>query len=244
MDGPSTAPRPSPTPRAPSTRPGPAHLAEAAAALGAHLVHVSTDFVFGAGDGSPFAEDAPTAPLGVYGATKREGELAVLEGAPGSAVVRTAWMHSAHGENFVLTMLRLMGERDALSVVCDQVGAPTRAASLAEALWRAVERRVGGTLHWSGAGVASWYDFAVAIAEEGAGRGLVPPGVRVSPIPASAYPTPAARPPFGVLSLTLSAQRLGLEPEHWRAGLRATLDEVGATRAASATEPRRLGATP
>ena len=209
---------------------GPAHLAEAARGCGAHLVHVSTDFVFGPSDGTPFAEDAPTGPLGVYGATKRDGELAALDGAPGAAVVRTAWVHSAHGSNFVLTMLRLMGERDALSVVADQVGAPTRAGSLAGALWRAVERRVAGTLHWSGAGVASWYDFAVAIAEEGAARGLVPPGVRVSPIPASDYPTPAARPPFGVLSLVATRAALELEPEHWRAGLRATLDEVRAAR--------------
>ena len=209
---------------------GPAHLAEAARAHGAHLVQVSTDFVFGAGDGTPFAEDAPTAPLGVYGATKRDGELAALDGAPGAAVVRTAWVHSAGGSNFVLTMLRLMGERDALSVVADQVGAPTRAGSLADALWRTLERRAAGTLHWSGAGVASWYDFAVAIAEEGAARGLVPRGVRVSPIPASDYPTPAARPAFGVLSMVRTRAALGLEPEHWRAGLRTTLDELRSLR--------------
>ena len=223
---------------------GPAHLAEAARACGAHLVHVSTDFVFGRGDGRPFAEDAPTAPLGVYGLTKREGELAVLDGAPGAAVVRTAWMHSAGGENFVATMLRLLAEREELGVVADQVGAPTRTASLAAALWRAVERRVPGTLHWTGAGVASWYDFAVAIAEEGAARGLVPAGRRVRPIPASAYPTPAARPPFGVLSLVRTSRELGLTPEHWRDGLRLTLDEVRAARRADAPPSTSAHANP
>ena len=218
---------------------GPRHLAEAACAVGAHLVHVSTDFVFGAGDGRPFAEDAPTAPLGVYGATKREGELAALETAPGAAVVRTAWVHSAHGSNFVLTMLRLMAERESLSVVSDQVGSPTRAGSLAEALWRAVERGASGTLHWTGAGVASWYDFAVAIAEEGAARSLLPAGRAVSPIPASDYPTPAERPAFGVLSLVGTTRALGLEPEHWREGLRRTLDEVARARDLSRTQERR-----
>ena len=210
---------------------GPRHLAEAARATGAHLVHVSTDFVFGRGDGTPFAEDAPTSPLGVYGRTKREGELAVLEGAPGAAVVRTAWMHSAGGQNFVLTMLRLLAERESVSVVADQVGSPTRAGSLAAALWRAVERRAAGTLHWTGAGVASWYDFAVAIAEEGALRGLVPLGRAVRPISGRDYPTPADRPAFGVLSLAGAREALGMEPEHWRHGLRTTLDELVRARA-------------
>lgn len=211
---------------------GPEHLAEAARECGAHLVHVSTDFVFGEGDGTPFAEDAPTSPLGVYGRTKRDGELAALRTAPGAAVVRTAWVHSAQGSNFVLTMLRLMAERESLNVVADQLGAPTRAGSLAVALWRTVERGASGVLHWTGAGVASWYDFAVAIAEEGAARGLVPAGRRVRPIPASQYPTPAARPAYGVLSHLATRERLGIEPEHWREGLRATLDEVAAARAA------------
>lgn len=217
---------------------GPAHLAEAASERGSHLVQVSTDFVFGTGDGTPFAEDAPTAPLGVYGATKREGELAVLEGAPGAAVVRTAWMHSAQPGNFVSTMLRLMGERETLSVVADQVGAPTRAASVATALWRTVARRTGGTLHWTGAGVASWYDFAVAIAEEGEARGLVPPDRRVRAICAREYATPAARPSWSVLSLVRTQEVLGLEAPHWRDGLRATLDEFAA-RAAGGTRTDR-----
>ena len=221
---------------------GPAHLAEAARACGAHLVHVSTDFVFGAGDGTPFEEGAPTSPLGVYGRTKRDGELAALELAPGSAVVRTAWVHSASGSNFVLTMLRLMAERESLDVVADQLGAPTRAGSLALALWRTVELGAAGILHWTGAGVASWYDFAVAIAEEGAARGLVPAGRRVRPIPSRDYPTPAARPAYGVLSHLATRERLGIAPEHWREGLRATLDEVAAARAAPARPDAEPGA--
>ncbi len=209
----------------------PAHLAEAARELGAHLVQVSTDFVFPGTGGTPLAEDAETGPLGVYGRTKRDGELAALRGAPGAAVVRTAWVHSAHGGNFVRTILRLLSERESLGIVADQFGTPTRAESLAAAVWRTVERRLDGVLHWTDAGAASWYDFAVAIAEEGAARGLVPAGREVRPIPASDYPTPAARPGFAVLCTRRTRERLGLEPEHWRSGLRATLDALAATAA-------------
>ena len=163
----------------------------AATKAGAKLVHVSTDFVFGGDSPRPYAVDAPTAPLGVYGRTKREGELLVLAADARHLVVRTAWVYAATGRNFVLTMLRLMKERGAVSVVADQVGSPTWAAGLAETLWDLARLDASGLMHVTDAGVASWYDFAVAIAEEGAAAGLLDAGTVVNPIASSAFPSRA-----------------------------------------------------
>lgn len=205
---------------------GARNLALAAAKLGAHVVHVSTDFVFGEGDGRPFATDAPTAPMGVYGHSKLDGEQAVRECAPSSAIVRTAWVYSSHGNNFVKTMLRLMSERDEIGVVADQVGAPTWAHSLAQALWRSAALRTEGTLHWTGAGVASWYDFALAVLEEGRACGLLDRDVRVKPLTTEEYPTPAVRPPYSVMDLVSTRDALSMNPSHWREDLRAMLGEL------------------
>jgi dTDP-4-dehydrorhamnose reductase len=163
----------------------------------------------------------------VYGRTKLAGEQAVLEILPErSVIVRTAWVYAAEGSNFVRTMLRVMNASGAVRVVADQVGTPTAAASLAETLWKiASEPRITGIHHWTDAGVASWYDFAVAIAEEGAALNLVPPTVTVTPIATADYPTPARRPAYSVLDKS-SLAGYGLVPAHWRRRLRTVLGEM------------------
>ncbi|MEE9322770.1 MAG: dTDP-4-dehydrorhamnose reductase [Granulosicoccus sp.] len=203
------------------------YLAEAAVENGAHLVHVSTDFVFGSGSGTPFVETADVAPVSVYGKTKLEAEEVLAQLMPDSSVViRTAWVYSSHGNNFVKTMLRLMNERDELGVIADQIGSPTWACSLAEALWRAADIHATGMLHWTGAGVASWYDFAVAIFEEATALGLLDREVSIKPLRTDQYPTPAARPAYSVLELTRSWETLGMSAIHWREDLRSMLREL------------------
>ena len=206
---------------------GPGHLAAAARECGARLIHISTDFVFDGAASVPYHPDSPTNPLSVYGRTKRDGERAVLEALPEHAtIVRTAWVYAATGANFVRTMLRIMREKGTVRVVADQVGTPTAARHLAEALWRiAADLQIRGIHHWTDAGVASWYDFAVAIAEEGADLGLVPPEVTVTPISTADYPTPARRPSYSVLDKGSLAAH-GLTPIHWRKRLRAILKEI------------------
>jgi len=205
---------------------GPLNLARAAKELGkCRLLHVSTDFVFDGRRGTPYAPDSQTAPLGVYGKTKLEGEQQVI-GSLGDRVVvlRTSWVYDAVGRNFMTTMLRLMNERRTVRVVADQVGTPTSAHSVAEALWRfAGNVNLSGTFHWSDAGVASWYDFAVAIAEEGTALGLVPKDVQVTPIATEEYPTPAKRPGYSVLDKRATVAALGISPPHWRVNLRSVL---------------------
>ena len=204
---------------------GPRHLAQAAAACGARLVHISTDFVFDGHASVPYPPDAPTAPLGVYGRTKLEGEQAVLELLPSSAVVvRTAWVYAAQGANFMRTMLRVMGEKGQVRVVADQIGTPTAADSLAGVLWALAQRAdVTGLQHFTDAGVASWYDFAVAIAEEAAALGLLPASVQVRAIGTADYPTPARRPSYSVLDKRALLAALAPEHHHWRVSLRRVL---------------------
>lgn len=206
-----------------------AHLAEACRDSCARLVHVSTDYVFDGRSSEPYAPDAPTNPLSVYGRTKRDGELAALA-APGALVVRTAWVYAAHGRNFVATMLRLLRERDEVRVVADQVGSPTAASGLAGALWTLAAQGAGGVHHWTDSGVASWYDFAVAIREEAMALGA--PGLsgsRVVPIRTADYPTPARRPAMGVLAKDATWASTG-PAAHWRVALRATLAQMDLPR--------------
>ena len=206
---------------------GAGNLARAANAQGAWLLHVSTDFVFDGMASRAYAPDSRPGPLGVYGQTKLQGEERVRAAAADSAlIVRTSWVYSAHGANFVKTMLRLMNERDSLGVVADQIGAPTWAHRLAEVIWRAAAARTIGVQHWSDAGVASWYDFAVAIQEEALSLGLVARKAAVRPIATSEYPTPARRPQFSVLDSSALRSTLGIEPIHWRVNLRAMLREL------------------
>ncbi|WP_335338200.1 dTDP-4-dehydrorhamnose reductase [Lacimicrobium alkaliphilum] len=165
-----------------------------------HLVHVSTDYVFAGDKGSPYKVDDPHNPQGVYGASKAAGEKAILEHwAKSSCIVRTSWVYSRHGNNFVKTMLRLMKEKPELNVIDDQVGTPTSVTGLAACCLQAARDKVCGVHHYTDAGVASWYDFAVAIQDLALQSGLLNQAIPVNPIPTTAYPTPAKRPHYSVL---------------------------------------------
>lgn len=206
---------------------GPDNLARACAARGLRLIHVSTDFVFDGKQGRPYRPDDATHPLGVYGQTKLDGERAVLGSGADAVVLRTGWVYSRHGGNFVKTMLRLMAEREHITVVEDQIGTPTWARSLAQTCWSLLTQpQALGTLHWSDAGACSWYDFALAIREEAQALGLLQRAAEVTPIPAVNYPTPAARPSFSVLDKSATREFVGHAGEHWRHQLRAMLADM------------------
>ena len=199
-----------------------AAMVEAMAETGGTVVHVSTDYVFDGTASSPYVPDAPRNPQSAYGRTKAEGEDHLR---PVDVLVRTAWVYEAGGANFVRTMIRLMKERDELGVVSDQIGAPTWATGLARTIWGLVEKQASGTFHHSDAGVASWYDFAVAIGEEALARRLIARIPRIRPITTADYPTPANRPAFSLLDCRATREALGEEPVHWRTNLRLMLDE-------------------
>ena len=203
------------------------NLANAANQINARIVHVSTDFVFGESVGAPFATNASTDPVNVYGKSKLAGEIVLQKLMPNNhAIVRTSWVYSSNGNNFVKTMLRLMTERDELGVVADQVGTPTWAHSLAVALWQSAIQDTQGALHWTGAGVASWYDFSVAILEEAKATGLIDSDVTIKPLTTEQYPTPAARPNYSVLECQSSCIQLKMQAQHWRVDLRKMLKEL------------------
>ena len=196
--------------------------ADAVTILAAHapkLVHISTDFIFDGTASQPYTPDAVPNPVSVYGATKLAGEIAA---GPNALIVRTAWVYAAQGNNFVHTMLRLMRERPEIRVVADQVGTPTHAAGLARALWKLIAADATGSFHWTDAGVASWYDFAVAIHEEALEIGLLDSAVTIIPIRTQDYPTPASRPAYSVLDKTSTWAITG-PAAHWRTELRLCL---------------------
>lgn len=194
---------------------GPRNLAKAAAALGAKLVHISTDYVYSGTASGPIRETAVTDPQGVYGRTKLAGEQAVLAELPDALIIRTAWVYSSFGHNFVKTMLRLGQERPSLSVVADQIGSPTFAGDLAEAILRILgqEESPSGLYHYSNEGVASWYDFAQAIFE------LAQIDCALQPIDTKDYPTPAKRPAFSLLHKGKIKNDFALAIPHWRESL-------------------------
>ena len=194
-------------------------IATGAARVGARLVHVSTDFVFDGTASSPYTPDAARNPLGVYGASKAAGEDSVMAAAPGALIVRTAWVYGAGGKNFVETMLRLMATRDTVSVVADQVGTPTHTGSLARAILALSAKGVTGVHQFTDAGVASWYDFAVAVHEIARAQGILVGDVMVRPIVTADYPTPARRPAYSVLDKTSTWAALGAPAAHWRSEL-------------------------
>jgi dTDP-4-dehydrorhamnose reductase len=179
----------------------PGALAHACREIGARLIHVSTDYVFDGRASRPYRPDDATNPQNVYGASKLEGEQRIAQcSGLDWVVVRTAWVYAAQGKNFVRTMLRLFGERERIGVVADQIGTPTSAASLARCLWAvAAKREVRGVLHYTDAGVASWFDFAVAIYEEAKALGLTNKKPEIAPITTHEYPTPAARPLYTLM---------------------------------------------
>ena len=204
----------------------PGAMARAAAELGIPFVHISTDYVFSGNGDKPFSPDDPTAPLGAYGRTKLAGEQLVARAGGPFAILRTSWVFSAHGGNFVKTMLRLAESRDSLTIVADQIGGPTSARAIALACKVIAEQLMkdpakSGIYHFSGAPDTSWADFARAIFE------MAERSVTVTDIPTSAYPTPAARPLNSRLDCTtLSA--FGLARPDWRVDLAQVLQELGA----------------
>ena len=208
---------------------GPENLALACLELGIRLIHVSTDFVFDGKQSQPYQPQDIRNPLGVYGASKARGEEAIEAILPDAIIVRTAWVYDREGSNFTTTMLRLMGERDHLGIVADQIGTPTWAGTLAQSLYAlAANRNASGIYHCTDAGAASWYDFAVAIYEEGKASGLLPENkqVQISPIATADYPTPAARPAYSVLDKSRLVSDAGLKLNHWRQVLRAALNST------------------
>ena len=205
----------------------PGAMAGACAALDIPFVHISTDYVFDGSGDRPRTPDDPTVPLGAYGQTKLAGEEAVAKAGGTWAILRTSWVFSAHGANFVRTMLRLSETRDALTVVADQIGGPTPAGDIAAACLAMVESlktdpAVSGIYHFSGAPDVSWADFAREIFRQ-AGR-----AVTVTDIPTEAYPTPAPRPGNSRLDCTATKAVFGIDRPDWREGLDGVLDELGA----------------
>jgi dTDP-4-dehydrorhamnose reductase len=207
-------------------RDGAAHLAQAATEVGARMVHVSTDFVFDGQTSKAYLPGDPPAPLGVYGASKLAGEIAVAAVAPGALIVRTAWVYSPHGGNFLKTMLRVMAARGEVRVVADQIGTPTSATTLASALWGLALAGATGIHHHTDAGVASWYDFAQAIGEDAHASGRLGVAPKVIPIGTEDYPTPARRPAFSVLDKTSTWRILGAPAPHWRSAMRDVIGRM------------------
>ena len=212
-------------------RDGPAMLARACRDRSVPLTHVSTDFVFDGEKGSPYTETDPVRPLGVYGASKAEGETAVRELLESHFIVRTAWLYGVHGANFVKTMIRLGRERETLRVVADQHGCPTSAADLADALLTMANqvRRGGdilwGTYHYCGSGITTWHGLAEAAI--GQARAHVPMTVtEIVPIPTSEYPTPARRPAFSALDCGKIEAAFGVTRRPWAESLAETVDRI------------------
>jgi len=199
----------------------PRYIAEACHGTSCRIIHVSTDFVFDGEKSSPYLPTDTVNPINVYGSSKLMGEQSLPSDA---LILRTSWLYSSLGANFVNTMLRLMAERDELGIIADQVGTPTYAKGLAEAIWSFIEKGEGeGVYHWSDAGVASWYDFSVAIMEEGIAAGVLDKAITIRPIQTSDYTTPAKRPAYSVMDKTTTWLKLGTEPQHWRVSLRGML---------------------
>jgi dTDP-4-dehydrorhamnose reductase len=203
---------------------GARNVAVAAAAFGARLIHISTDYVFDGLQSTPYRVDAVPSPLSVYGASKLEGEYAVLRAASDATIVRCGWLYSSSGRNFLTTILARISQPQLLRVVDDQVGVPTSAREFAGFLWWLTEnpgdQRV---MHWANAGQASWYDFAVAIAEIVRDREMVDPIAVIEPIKTGEHPARATRPPYSVLDATRSWKAIGKNASHWREALAFTM---------------------
>ena len=207
-------------------RDGARHLAEAAEAAGAAMLHISTDYVFDGAGGAPYDEAAQTAPQNIYGASKLAGEQAVLAACRRAVVMRTSWVFGAHGQNFVKTMLRLGRERDSLGIVADQYGAPTAAADIAAALITIVRRHTpeqlaerAGIYHYCGSPYASWFEFAETIFAEAAAQGVLAKIPAVKPIATADYPTPAKRPADSRLDCGKIRTVFGIGPCDWHSAL-------------------------
>jgi dTDP-4-dehydrorhamnose reductase len=218
---------------------GPGHLAAACKTAAIPLIHISTDYVFDGSKQGPYREADPVNPLGVYGRSKEAGDRAVREALAEHVILRTAWVYSAHGHNFVRTMLRLAAERPVLRVVADQIGSPTSAADVAAAIAAIVQRLTAGDEHWgtyhfAGGGAVTWHGFAEAIFELAAPWREPPP--KVEAITTVEYPTPARRPANSVLDCRLIGAVFGIEPQPWREALAEVIRELYESRARQAEE--------
>ena len=202
-------------------------LAAGAAKAGARFVHISTDFVFDGLAKAPYKPDDAAAPVSVYGLSKLAGERAAREAMPAATIVRTSWLYSSHGRNFVTNMLRLMDEREGLRVVVDQMGSPTWSRPLADALWSIASREdMPGIWHWCDAGRCSWYEFACAIQDEALDRRLLSRRIPIQPVATAEFPTDAERPAMSALDDSATRASLGIEPMPWRVALGRMLDEM------------------
>ncbi len=201
-------------------------IARAAGHCGARLLHLSTDFVFDGGSNRAYLTTDLANPRGVYASTKLGGEQQAMD--HGDAIVlRTAWVYASSGRNFVLTILRLMKEKPEIRVVADQIGTPTWATGIGHAIWGLIDASAPrGIYHWTDLGIATWYDFAVAIQEEALTRGLLSHTIPIVPIATAQYPTPAMRPTFSVLNTESTRALVKVPAQHWRHQLRVMLDEL------------------
>lgn len=192
------------------------NLAEAAVKTGARVIHISTDYVFSGQGFRPYEENDEPYPQGIYGRTKLEGEALLTSFCQNAMIIRTAWLYSEFGKNFVKTMLSLAETRPEINVVADQIGSPTYAGDLAKAIHRIIrhDKWTPGIYHFTDEGVASWYDFTKAIFE------IAGKDTKVNPIPTSAYPTPAKRPLYSVLSKAKIKSTYGIEIPYWRDSLK------------------------
>lgn len=204
------------------------NLARAMKEVGGTLFHISTDYVFGSEGNTPRTEEMPLNPLGVYGRTKLHGEQAILESGCKALILRTAWLYSEFGNNFLKTMLRLTAEREQLNVVFDQVGTPTYAGDLALAIFSIIEAGVyegnEGIYHFSNEGVCSWYDFAVEIAAVAGNTNC-----RITPCHSSEFPSPVTRPPYSVLDKTKIKNTFDIDIPHWRESMEYCIKRIKAT---------------
>ena len=205
-------------------------LAEESQKLGSFLIHISTDYVFNGNSNYPYQETDKTNPLSVYGQTKLAGEIAIQNICPQHLILRTAWVYGTYGKsNFVKTMLRLGIERPEVRVVADQIGSPTWAQNIASAITQLIPHltsETAGIYHYTNSGVASWYDFAIAIFEEAEKLGFPLTIKNIIPITTPEYPTPAKRPAYSVLACEKISKLLGTYSPHWRQGLRLMLKEL------------------
>jgi len=204
---------------------GAGNIAAAANKTGARLIHISTDYVFNGRGKRPYTEDDPTDPTGVYGLTKRDGELAVLQSNPSSYIVRTAWLYGKYGNNFVHTMLKLMNERDQVKVVDDQKGSPTWAYDLASTVLAFIEKNVPfGIYHFTNEGEITWFDFAKEIYRLGREHGRITKDCAVNPCTSVEFPAKVTRPAYSVLDKNKIKTALGINIPAWDESLRKFLD--------------------
>lgn len=200
----------------------PGYLARAAQANGAAMIQVSTDYVFDGTAHIPYTEEEPTCPASVYGSTKLAGEQNVMDHCEKAMVIRTAWLYSIYGNNFVKTMIRLGQERDSLGVIFDQIGTPTYANDLAQAIFAAINKGVvRGIYHFSDEGVCSWYDFTIAIH-----RLANIASCKVKPLHTADYPAKAPRPHYSVLDKTKIKDTFGIEIPHWEESLKRCINQL------------------